>query len=171
MSVFDALDDYQRQLTTDCDSDTNVIFVVEARGFAAPRVRALGRDGRVWQFERLQSKADPDGTARLTSPWTIDDLDDAISYLVQLRREIRYRGWEGAADRAAANRQTTADRRDQAVMERAAWEAERPHVCPCGERWKTNRGMKQHQRACWMIDPLTGEARPDPHGKSGSNHG
>lgn len=55
-------------------------------------------------------------------------------------------------------------RRRAAEADRVTKAAERflthPYVCPgCGEDWSSQRGLTMHKRACYRIDPATGEAK------------
>ena len=154
MSVRDSLDDYARRMDTDGAPD--VVFVVEAWGFEPPRVR-------VSLFERIRSVADPTGEKAMTAPWTVEELYDCAQFLHDIASHLRYRNgrdpdpFGSAVPAATAQRERRTNYTIERELKKAADEAARPWVCVCGKRWKTERGMKQHQRACWRIDPLTGQ--------------
>lgn len=165
MSVRDALDDYARRMDT--DGVPHVAFVIEGHGFDAPRVRVLTRSGKAVQFERMRSVPDPDGAKRMTADWTIEDLDDCARFFADIAAHLRFGRykedpWATAVPEATTQRERRRDFAVESEMKKAAHLSAHPFICPCGERWKTERGMKQHQRACWMIDPLTGGVRPNP---------
>jgi len=163
VSVRDALDDYARRMDT--DGVPHVAFVIEGHGFEPPRVRVLARDGQVTQFEKLRSVPDPDGAKQRTAAWTIEDLEDCAQFLSDIASYLRYRGrsdpdpWGSAVPEAIRQRERRRANVVETVMKRAAYESAHPFVCVCGERWKTERGMKQHQRACWQFDPITGQPK------------
>lgn len=155
--LLDALEDYARRLATDsADAMPHVVFLVAVNGTDAPRLAACGRDGRVYEFEHITTS--PVGSREdSTAAWTFGDLEDGSEMLADFTRVAtrRYHRMTppAAVIEATTVRQWRLDREMRDAMEKAAYIEAHPFACVCGERWKSERGFKQHQRACLHVKP------------------
>lgn len=105
-------------------------------------------EGRFYPFGVLRANAEArEGYEAAT--WTFDDLERAARVLNDITSWI---GIGQGMQQALAHAKTMDDNRLMWPFERALRaaqvEADNPHVCVCKRRFKTERGMVQHQRTC-----------------------
>lgn len=142
-TVLDALERLPSRLAGD---EVHVAFVVLIDMLGQPTLWTADRGGRPHPVTAYVPREPGDEAKTGQAMFTRADLRLAATYLHEIGSAVTMRGCSlsQAHTRALESIERRRDWEMRRVMEAAADEAAHPHVCRCGRRFKTGRGLASH---------------------------